>query len=218
MPTYATRRPTAQLLRYEWRRGQATGVAELDWQPGQDHYRLQLRGRVPGAPPLGWVSQGGFDADGLAPLRFTESRRGREVRAANFQRDQARISFSGPAVEYPLMPGAQDRLSWMLQLPAVLEANPQLGAADATISMWVVGTRGDAGVWAFKVQGQPLITLPSGDAVRSLHLLREPRHAYDTQAQVWLDPARQHLPVQIQLRLRAGGEGIEMRLMSSSSP
>ena len=218
VPTYATHVPTAQLLRYEWRRGPAVGVAELDWQPGQDHYRLQLRGRAPGVPPLAWVSQGGFDANGLAPLRYTESRRGREVRAANFQRDKGRISFSGPPVEHPLMPGVQDRLSWMLQLAAVLEASPQLGTSDAAISMWVVGTRGDAEVWSFTVQGQPLLTLPAGETVRTLHLLREPRHAYDTQAQVWLDPARQHLPVRLQLRLRAGGDGMEMLLLSASSP
>ena len=218
VPTYATRWPTAQLLRYEWRRGQAMGVAELDWQPGPEHYRLQLRGRAPGVPPLAWVSQGGFDANGLAPLRYTESRRGREVRAANFQRDKGRISFSGPPVEHPLMPGVQDRLSWMLQLAAVLEASPQLGTSDAAISMWVVGTRGDAEVWSFTVQGQPLLTLPAGETVRTLHLLREPRHAYDTQAQVWLDPARQHLPVRLQLRLRAGGDGMEMLLLSASSP
>ena len=36
------------------------------------------------------------------------------------QREAGRITFSGPQVEYPLLPGAQDRISWLLQLAAVL--------------------------------------------------------------------------------------------------
>jgi hypothetical protein len=44
--------------------------------------------------------------------------------------------------------------------------------------------------------------------------LREPRRPYDTQAQVWLDPARHHLPVQALLRVRATGEGTELRLQA----
>jgi hypothetical protein len=51
-----------------------------------------------------------------------------------------------------------------------------------------------------------------------VHLLREPRRPYDTQVQVWLDPARQHLPVQAWLRIRATGEGTELRLLESVSP
>ena len=48
----------------------------------------------------------------------------------------------------------------------------------------------------------------------AVHLLREPRQPYDTQAQVWLDPARHHLPVQALLRVRATGEGTELRLQA----
>ena len=214
VPIYATQLPPAVALQFEMRRGLSVGQAVLDWQPSADGYQLTLQGRATGAPAIGWASVGGFDGDGIAPLRYTESRRGRELRAANFQRDSGRITFSGPAIEHPQVPGAQDRLSWMVQLAAVLAANPVLAVPDVQVSMWVVGTRGDAEVWTFTVQGRVALDLPAGRIDDAVHLVREPRRPYDTQVQVWLDPQRHHLPVQVLLRVRATGEGTQLRLQA----
>ncbi len=48
------------------------------------------------------------------------------------------------------MPGTQDRLSWMLQLAAIVEAAPERHGPGARVSMFVVGARGDADVWTFE--------------------------------------------------------------------
>lgn len=218
VPVYATQLPPSVRLRYESRRGLASGVAELLWQQQGGGYRLSLQGQALGAPFMSWASSGGLDSAGLAPLRYAESRRGREVRAANFQRDTARVTFSGPQVEHPLVPGMQDRLSWLVQLPAVLQANPALAQPGEQVQLAVVGTRGDAEVWTFTVQGRGPLDLPAGPVADAVHLLREPRRPYDTQVQVWLDPARGHLPVQAWLRVRATGEGTELRLLEQASP
>lgn len=211
-PVYATRAPGAATLRYEARRNRRNGEAELIWEPGADGYRLQLLG---GGLGLGLASAGGFDGAGLAPLRHTEIRRGRELRAANFQRDSGRITYSGPAVEHPLLPGAQDRLSWLVQLGSVLNADAALAEPGTQLRMVVAGARGDTEVWLFTVQPPAELDLPAGRVVGAVHLLREPRRAYDTEVQVWLDPAREHLPVQLWLRLRATGEGTELRLAAA---
>jgi hypothetical protein len=211
-PVYATRTPAAATLRYEARRNQRSGEAELLWQPEADGYRLQLIGTGLG---MGLASAGGFDGAGLAPLRHTEVRRGRELRAANFQRDSGRITYSGPAVEHPLLPGAQDRLSWLVQLASVLNADAALAEPGTQLRMVVAGARGDTEVWLFTVQPPAELDLPAGRVVGAVHLLREPRRAYDTEVQVWLDPAREHLPVQLWLRLRATGEGTELRLAAA---
>ena len=212
VPIYETRLPPAQTLVFDLRRGQASGRAELDWLPSGATYQLTLQGHAVGTPPLSWTSLGGLDPTGLAPLRFTESRRGRELRAVNFQRDAGRVTFSGPPIEYPLVPGGQDRLSWMVQLAAVMAANPGLAQAQSQVSIWVVGTRGDADVWTFTVQDRAALDLPLGRVENTIHLVREPRRPYDTQVQVWLDPARHHLPVQAFLMVRATGVGTEFRL------
>jgi len=212
-PTYATRLPTAATLRFETERRQRGGWAELRWQPGEQGYTLALQGM--GALGAGLASQGGFDAAGLAPLRHAEVRRGRELRAANFQRDSGRITFSGPSVEHPLLPGAQDRLSWLVQVAGVLNAQPALAEPGSQLRMVVAGTRGDAEVWTFTVQPRAALEVPAGLIGQPVHLLREPRRPYDTEVQVWLDPAREHLPVQLWLRLRATGEGTEYRLVEA---
>jgi hypothetical protein len=218
VPVYATQLPPPVRLRFESRRGVNSGVAELAWERSGEGYRLALQGQALGAPFIGWASSGGYDAAGLAPVRYAETRRGREIRAVNFQRDSGRVTFSGPSIEHPLVPGMQDRLSWLVQLAGVLQAQPELGLPGAQVLMAVVGTRGDAEVWTFSVQDRGALELPAGVVPDAVHLLREPRRPYDTQVQVWLDPARGHLPVQAFLRIRATGEGTELRLLEATTP
>lgn len=212
LPVYTTRLPPAATLQYQLRRGALAGQATLQWQPAGTGYQIHLQGQALGKPLVEWASQGEFDDAGIAPVRYSESRRGRELRAANFERGAGRISYSGPAVEHALVPGAQDRLSWLFQLGAVLAANPGLAAADAEVAMWVVGSRGDAQTWTFTVLGMEAVDLPDGSAVPALHLHRAPTRPYDTHADVWLDPARHHLPVRLHLRVHATGEGTQYLL------
>jgi hypothetical protein len=218
VPVFATQLPPPFVLRYTVQRGIASGRAELRWSLQNGAYQLTLQTAAFGAQALHWSSQGGLDDNGVAPTRYVESRRGRELRALNFQRDQGRITFSGPQLQYPLVAGAQDRLTWMVQLPAVLAANPALAQAGAQVPIFVAGARGDAQVWAFQVLGEDAVDLPDGTQIKALHLRREPRRAYDTQTDVWLDPARHHLPVRALLRVRATGEGTEFLLDSLSLP
>lgn len=218
VPTYATQHAPAVTLVYEMQRGGRTGRAELRWRPGAGRYELELDVSNFGPQAPGSASVGNFDAAGLAPERHVDRRRGRDQRAVNFQREGGFISFSGPQVTHTLQPGAQDRLSWMLQLPAILQANPALSAPGAQVSLWVASARGESDVWNFTVQGSEVLELPSGRVESALRLLRRPQRPYDTQVEVWLDPARQHLPVQLLLALRPGGEPTELRLLSLSLP
>jgi hypothetical protein len=218
LPVYATRLPPAATLRYAVRRGASTGQAELRWRPVDGRYHLAMDGGGPAEPRLGSISQGRLDATGVVPERYTESRRGRETRAVNFQHESGRITFSGPSLHYPLLRGAQDRLSWMLQLPAVMEAEPALREPGSEVLMFVAGTRGDGEAWAFTVQGPEAVDTPGGLVPGALHLRRQPRRPYDTQVDVWLDPARHHLPVRLQLLLQPAGGGAEFLLEQYTAP
>lgn len=218
VPTYATQPSPAVTLVYEMQRGGRTGRAELRWRPSAGRYELELDAIDFGPQAPGSTSVGSFDAAGLAPERHVDRRRGRDQRAVNFQRDGGFISFSGPQLTHALQPGAQDRLSWMLQLPAILQANPALSAPGAQISLWVASTRGETDVWDFTVQGSEALDLPGGRVEAALRLLRRPQRPYDTQVEVWLDPALQHLPVQVLLVRRPGGEPTELRWLGLSLP
>ena len=50
------------------------------------------------------------------------------------------------------------------------------------------------------------------DRSDAVHLQRQPRRPYDTQADIWLDPVQHHLPVRLHLRVRATGEGSVLEL------
>jgi hypothetical protein len=220
-PGYRTRLPPSLSLHYEVRRGEASALARLDWSlDGDGHYAIELRATTddpatrpkPAALTPHWTSRGTLDAAGIAPERFAVSRRGRERHAANFQRDAGIVTFAGPGQTWPLVEGAQDRLSWMVQLSAVLQADPALAQAGATVSMVVVGAHGDADVWTFVASGAQTIEGPRGEPVVAVLLQRESRHLHDPQVQVWLAPDMHHLPLRMRLTSKRSGESTEFRL------
>ena len=217
LPVYATRLPEAASLHYRMQRGDSVGSARLQWQREAGDYLLRLDTHWPGQVEAGSASRGLIDSEGVAPVRHAELRRSREVRAANFQREAARITFSGPQLEYALPPGAQDRLSWMIQLPGVVAADATLARAGASVTLFVVGTRGDAEPWRFEVLGAEPLQLPAGEVPQALRLRREPTRPYDTRVEVWLDPARQHLPVRVLLTTLPGGRPLAMELTDEPS-
>ena len=199
VPVYATRLPPPVLVRYELKRGVISGTGELRWRPAGGRYQMEMEGTVFGINALSWSSQGRLEAVGLVPERFVDRRRGRDAQAANFQRDKGLITYSGASAVYPVVPGGQDRLSFMLQLASIVEAAPAKFGVGAKILLFVTGARGDADVWTFTVEPPDNLEVPAGRVPGAVHLRREPRKPYDTRAEVWLDPARSHLPVRVRL-------------------
>lgn len=217
VPTYSTAPAAPQVLRYNLQRGLLSGTAELSWrhdpvnQPAA-RYELQLLAKVGGIPIMTQISIGEFDKAGLAPVRLTDQRLRGSVRAANFQRQRGVISFSGPSVEYALVGGAQDRLSWMLQLPAILAANPHFAKPGQQVTLYVVGARGDASVWVFRFDAVERITTDGG-AINAVKFVREPRKDHDTLAEVWLDPSREFVPVRARIGNPDDGPMLELLRM-----
>jgi hypothetical protein len=194
VPVYRTRVPPSATLRYDLRKGELAGSGELSWTTDGAHYEARLEGRVAGLPVVTQTSSGALDANGVAPLRYTDARLRRGAIAANFQRDKGKITYSGPQAEFALVDGAQDRLSWMLQIAAVLNAQPRLGAPGEQITLFVTGASGDADVWVFRCAGPETVETPSG-ALRAVKFTRAARHAHDQAVDVWLAPSLGHLPV-----------------------
>ncbi len=219
LPIYATALPPATHLRFRTQRGEREGHAELLWLPAAESYELRLQGDLPGRSGGQRISRGGFDAAGLAPQRYAEGARGREARAVNFERQAGRITFSGPAIEHELLPGAQDRLSWIIQLAGIAQAQPAALTAGGQIELFVAGTRGDAQVWRFDVLGAEWHTpIDGAPAVSTVALRREPARPYDTRVEIWLDPARSYLPLRLRLSTAPGPAALEWWLLDMSPP
>ncbi len=213
IPHYRTQLPPPITLHYVMQRGALRGSGELAWRPGADRYELKLDGSVAGLSVLTQISSGGIDGAGVAPLRFTDQRLRRGTKAANFRREVGKISFSGSTAEFPLDEGAQDRLSWMVQLGAIVAAEPKLRSIGAKVVMHVVGANADASVWIFDCVAIESVATGAG-TVSALKFVREPREPYDTLVQVWLDPERHYLPVRATQKSGPSDEGFELRLQS----
>ena len=212
-PVYLTQVPSPTTLRYAVRLPNQAGLASLAWQHDGQRYQLQLDSRnSAGQPLLEQLSHGLLDSTGLAPDRFTDRRRGRGWRAANFRRDVGRISFSGPPVDYPAWPGAQDRLSWLVQLVAIQAAAAAAGQPLQPVRLFVVAARGGAALLRFEPitdtadlaplqhwQHQPVLVDTVGGADR-----------HDAQRiDLWLDPGLGHWPARLRYTQMRSGDQTE---------
>lgn len=184
-----------------------SGRAELDWRQDEGRYEASLRIELPPLPPRLQHSAGTLDAHGLAPRRFSE--RWRTEEAAHFDHDQARIVFSGRHAATPLRPGAQDRLTVLLQLGALLAARPQAWSAGDEVVVQTATAR-EAGEWRFVVEGSETLDLPGGPT-DALRLSRAPRHEYDGRLVLWFVPGTPYYgPVRLRLT-PANGDWLELQ-------
>jgi hypothetical protein len=199
-PLYRVALPPGFKQAYVIRWGVASGTAELSWAPAGGRYELRLQGNALGFS-MTQHSQGRFDVTGLEPERFTaKTPRGAEL-AVNFQREPGFISFSGVNRRFAWRLGAQDRLSVLIQLPAILAAEASRLAPGQRFGVPVVSERGDAEMWTFRIVGKDTVSIASGD-VTAWRVVREQRKPSDRGVELWLDEQRHYLPV----RLRFGNE------------
>lgn len=171
------------------------GDGELHWRHDGEQYEARLEVSSFLLPTRTQRSTGRITADGLAPSRFSDKSRGEQ--AAHFERDQGKVVFSGNQPEVPLLPGAQDRLSVLMQLGALIAGNPTKFRADATIAIQTASTR-DAEQWIFTVEGEEQLQLPGG-TLATLKLTRAPRREFDQKVELWLAPGMDYVPVRLRL-------------------
>jgi hypothetical protein len=199
--------PSTELV-FELHSGAHSGAARLTWRADRERYALSLQATLPSGREVEQHSEGGFDAAGLAPLRLADRRRGRDVRAANFQREHGKVTFSGPRWELPLETGTQDRLSWLVQLVAWIGGATDDLRDGTELAMWVVGARGAATYWRFEVRGVQRVQLDAHEA-EAWWLVREPAHPYDHRVEVWLSREQGHWPLKLRQTQVPGGEPLE---------
>lgn len=215
-PLYATRLPAPVQLHYSLRINGQAGAARLVWQHDGQRYRLSLQAEAgSGAPLLAQTSVGALDGNGLAPERFVDRRRSGPQQAANFRQDIGRIGYSGPALQHPAWPGAQDRLSWLAQVAAILAAAE---APPAALRLFVTDARGHAGLWQLQRQPDQLGGTPWGEALLQ-HWQREPPRPEGLRIDLWLaaDPAAPSglWPLRLRWLVPRSGDVAELQLLAA---
>ena len=181
------------------------GEAKLTWRPDGTVYSLRLERELDGRRLPGSRSEGQLNSQGLSPGRFTQQRVGRggqaprDAAATNFLQGerQDQISFSASAEQVPMTDGVQDQISWWLQLAATVAAAPQAFVPGRELRLPVVGLRGEAREWTFEVMPAQDLQLPIGRVLQAVHLRRAALGPYSGEIELWLDPARHHMPVRV---------------------
>lgn len=199
LPATAFTIPGSVRLRYEvaakshgmeWR-----GQAELFWHHDGDNYDAKLEVSAAFLPARIQRSTGRITAEGLAPTRFSDKARSEE--AAHFERDKGKLSFSSNRPDVPLLTGAQDRLSVLLQLGAMIAGEPSKYPVGTSLIVQTASAR-EADQWLFTVEGEEDLQLPGGP-VKALKLIRNPRKEFDQKVELWLAPDMDYVVVRLRL-------------------
>ena len=208
--TGAVRLPGSALVKYkvEANKFPFSANGELLWQTEGQAYKARLSFSAFGQTRM-QTSQGQVTSEGLAPIRFADKYRS-EV-AAHFNREKGQVTFSANTPNVSLLDGAQDRLSVILQLAALIAANPAQFTPATTLTIQVVSAR-DADTWLFTVSEEETLNLPGGEQ-RALKLVRNPRQPFDQKVELWLGTRLDYLPVRLKIT-EANGDYIDQQLQS----
>jgi hypothetical protein len=186
------------------------GEGALTWRHDGSSYELQLEARSPLLGSRRQRSEGRITPHGLEPLHFWD--KSRSEQAAHFDRERDRITFSNNQPDAPLAAGAQDRLSVLLQLAALVAAQPARYPPGTDVAIPTASVR-EAETWTFSVEREEDLALPGG-TIRALKLQRLPRREYDQKVELWLAPRLDYAPVRIRLT-SPNGDTVDQRWSST---
>lgn len=186
---------------------------ELIWLQDGSQYNARLALRVLFRTIRSRTSVGRVGPGGLEPERFSDTRRS-EV-ATHFVRESGQIVFSSTTTPAPLQPGAQDELSVILQLSALLAGDPARHGPGSSFSVQTAGTR-DAELWSFSVDGDEAQATPAGE-FQTRKLTRLPRKPFDRKIELWLAPELGWLPVRIR-QTEPNGDWADLQLRGTGTP
>ena len=186
--------------------------SDLLWQQDGKNFNARLEFSAFGQARV-QTSQGQITAQGLAPLRFSDKYRN-EV-AAHFDRERGKVRFSANTPDMPLLSGAQDRLSILVQLAALVGGDPGRFPPTTTIEIQTIGPRG-ADLWLFTVGSLEMLSLPGGEQA-ALKLVRNPRREFDQKVELWLAPALGYLPARVRIT-EHDGDYVDQQWRASAPP
>jgi outer membrane biosynthesis protein TonB len=183
-------------------------VANDKGTPRAYEAELQVRAFLVGSRV--WRSTGSLTDKGLAPLRYADRWRGE--RAAHFETESQKISFSGNLPSAPLLPGAQDQVSLFIQMAAAVSAQNFKTGAELMIQ---TATARDAVNWTLTYKADEFIEV-NGDRLETQRWLCLPRGKFDSQIEMWLSQKHGGMPVRIKIT-QSSGSFIDLEMNSSEA-
>lgn len=185
---------------------------DLVWQQDGTHYDASLSLKFLFKTFRSTRSTGAIGPTGIEPLRYSDKRR--TELASHFVRDQKTVVFSNNSPTVPLLAGAQDRLSVVMQLGALMAGDPGRYPPDSVIAVQTVGTS-DAEIWTFTISGEEQVAVQAGEFT-ARKLTRNPRKPFDDKIELWLAPDLAYLPIRIR-QTQSNGDFIDLQLREKAA-
>ncbi|WP_353193299.1 DUF3108 domain-containing protein [Pandoraea pnomenusa] len=210
--------PSATLTYDALMNGVRNQTGQLQWVNENGHYRMRIAVPIIFFGTFEFISEGGFDVNGIAPSRYVEKRGRRAEYVTDFHRDATppMLSFSRSGQSVPLAPGAQDRFSVMMQLAGYARGNPERYTQVGVTHEFTVVDTDSSEVWPVQYVGSETLSTPQG-YVETRHFTRLPRKAGDERrVDIWLAPSLNWLPVRVK-QIEPSGNEFEL-IFTEKSP
>ncbi len=209
IPRYLIKSPDSGLMQMQIKREEpgknpVYGKAELNYQvsPGGD-YKLSLQASLSilfaSINLYQMESKGKLDSSGagLQAEINLERRRNRSEIAVHFNRQEQQVSFSAANKTQAVSPYVHDKASFLLQLSGIALADPSAIAVGKSF-VFQIAEEKSVSEFVFNVLAQEELETPLGK-LTTWHLQRPAKPgSYSSVLDLWLAPAYQWYPVQIQ--------------------
>ena len=113
-------------------------------------------------------------------------------------------------------PGTQDRLSALIQLSALLAADPQRYPVGSSISVPVAIQKPPSVLeWSFVVgEEETLENMMNGKTLKTVRLTHESTGDTDTRMELWLAPALEYLPARLRME-ESNGDSLDLSVQQA---
>ena len=188
-----------------------TLTTTLNWR--QDGRLYEARWALYG-PRLGdhtRTAVGLLSPHGLMPVRAEFSTK--DVQSVRFDYLAQQIHFTPSDTISPLQAGTQDRLSVLLQLGALLAADPPRYPVGSRLELPAAHLHGP-GRWRFTVEAEEPVTALKGQELPTLRLVHVPDGDGDARIEVWLGSTIHYLPVRVHIT-EANGDTVEHTMQTA---
>ena len=202
----------AARLNYQTR-GQIGGRAfalstTLDWRHDGQSYESRWAVYTPLFGGKSRSATGLLSPQGLVPVQAALLTPEAQNMRFDYAARQVRLGDAdADPIDAPLRAGAQDPLSVLLQLGALLAGDAKRYPVGTRIELPAVRPRG-TGTWRFTVEAEEPVTALQGRELPTLRLVHQPEDENDARIEVWLGRDVNYLPVRLRIT-ESNGDTVE---------
>jgi hypothetical protein len=179
-------------------------VTTLDWRQDGQAYQARWELATDRIGEHTRSATGLLAPQGLLPVEAAA--RNPEPQTLRFDYPNERVSL-GASSDAPVRPGAQDRLSVLLQLGALLAGDARRYPVGTRIQLPAVHSHG-LGRWQFTIEAEETITALQGQSLPTLRLVHQPEGDADARIEIWLGRTIHWLPVRLRIT-ESNGDTVE---------